>query len=65
MMHTDELRDLYRALNIVKMMEFRRLRWAGHIDRAGETLNSYILLMAIALENGHFDERGNGKIALR
>ena len=33
--HNEELNDLYCLPNIVRVMESRRMRWAGHVARMG------------------------------
>jgi hypothetical protein len=35
-LHTDELHSLCSSPNIVRMIESRRLRWAGHVTRMGD-----------------------------
>ena len=35
-LHNEELHSLYRSLNIVRVNESRRLRWAGHVARMEE-----------------------------
>ena len=30
---SDELHTLYRSSNTVKVINYRMLRWAGHVDR--------------------------------
>jgi hypothetical protein len=30
-LHKEELRDLYSLLNIVRVVKWRRMRWAGHV----------------------------------
>jgi len=30
-LHSEELNDLYSLLNIVRVVESRRMRWAGHV----------------------------------
>ena len=32
-LHNEELNDLYCSPNIVLVMKFRRIRWAGHVAR--------------------------------
>ena len=32
-LHIEELHSLYRSPNIVMVIKFRRLRWAGHVAR--------------------------------
>ena len=31
-LHNEELHSLYRSPNIVMVIRFRRLRWAGHVE---------------------------------
>jgi len=35
-LHNEELNDLYSLLNIVRVIKWRRMRWAGHVARMGE-----------------------------
>ena len=35
-MHNEELNDLYPSPNIVLVIKWRRMRWAGHVARMGE-----------------------------
>ena len=35
-LHNEELNDLYCSLNIVRVIKWRRMRWAGHVARMGE-----------------------------
>jgi hypothetical protein len=35
-LHNKELYALYSSLNIIRVIESRRLRWAGHVARMGE-----------------------------
>jgi hypothetical protein len=44
-LHNEELHNLYSSPNIIKMMKSRRMRWAGHIARMGETRNAYRILV--------------------
>ena len=34
--HNQELNDLYCSPNIVRVIKWRRMRWAGHVARMGE-----------------------------
>jgi len=34
-LHNEELNDLYRSPNIVRVIKSRRMRWAGHVARMG------------------------------
>jgi hypothetical protein len=40
-----ELRDLYSSPSIIRIINSRRIRWAGHIGRMGEKRNAYRLLV--------------------
>jgi hypothetical protein len=44
-LHNEELHNLYSWPNIIRMIESRRLRWAGHVARMGETRNAYRILV--------------------
>jgi hypothetical protein len=35
-LHDEELHNLYGSLNIIRVIEPRRIRWAGHVARVGE-----------------------------
>jgi len=35
-LHNDELSDLYRSPNIVRVIKLRRMRWAEHVAPMGE-----------------------------
>ena len=34
-LHNEELNDLYCSPNIVRVIKWRRMRWAGHVERMG------------------------------
>jgi hypothetical protein len=44
-LHNKELHNLYSSSNIIRMMKSRRMRWAGHVARMGETRNAYRILV--------------------
>jgi hypothetical protein len=44
-LHNEELRDLFSAPSIIRMIKSRRMRWAGHVARMGEKKNAYRLLV--------------------
>jgi hypothetical protein len=44
-MHYDELHNLYSSPNIIRMINSRRMRWAGHVARMGEKRNIYRILV--------------------
>jgi hypothetical protein len=35
-LHNEELRDLYSSSSIIRIIESRRMRWAGRVARMGE-----------------------------
>jgi hypothetical protein len=44
-LHNDELHDLYFSPNIVRVIQSRRMRWAGHVARMGEGRGVYRVLV--------------------
>jgi hypothetical protein len=36
---------LYSLPNIIRIIKSRRMRWAGHVARMGETRNAYRILL--------------------
>ena len=40
----EELHSLYRSPNIVRLIKFRRLRWAGHEARMEEGRSAFKIL---------------------
>jgi hypothetical protein len=34
-LHNEELNDLYSSPNIIRVIKWRRMRWAGHVARVG------------------------------
>jgi hypothetical protein len=44
-LHNKELNDLYSSPTIIRVMESRRMRWAGHIARMGEGRGAYRILV--------------------
>jgi hypothetical protein len=43
-LHNEELHKLYNSPNIIRMIKSKRMRWAGHVTRMGETRNAYRIL---------------------
>jgi hypothetical protein len=43
-LHNEELRDLYSLTSIIRIIESRRMRLAGHVARMGDKRNAYRLL---------------------
>jgi hypothetical protein len=44
-LHNDELHNLYFSPNIVRVIQARRMRWAGHVARMGEGRGVYRVLV--------------------
>jgi hypothetical protein len=44
-LHNGELHDLYSSPSIVRMMNSRRMRWAGHVAWMGEERGVYRVLV--------------------
>ena len=44
-LHNEELNDLYCSPNIVRVIKWRRMRWAGHVARMGEDEGVYRVLV--------------------
>ena len=44
-LHNEELNDLYSSPNIVWVIKWRRMRWAGHVARMGEESWMYRVLV--------------------
>ena len=44
-LRNEELNDLYCSPNIVRVIESRRMRWAGHVARIGEERGVYRVLV--------------------
>jgi hypothetical protein len=44
-LHNEELNDLYSSPNIVRVIKWRRMRWAGYITRMGERRDVYRVLV--------------------
>ena len=44
-LHNEELNDLYRSPNIVRVIKLRGMRWAGNVARMGERRSLYRVLV--------------------
>jgi hypothetical protein len=44
-LHNEELHNLYSSPNINRMIKSRRVRWAGHVARMGDTRNAYRIMV--------------------
>ena len=48
-LHNDEIHSLFRSPNEVRVIKFRRLRWAGHIVRMEESISAFEMLTGTPL----------------
>jgi len=55
-LHNEELNDLYYSPNIVRVINSRRMRWAGHVARMGERRGAYRFRWGILRERDHFGD---------
>ncbi|KAJ4445059.1 hypothetical protein ANN_06858 [Periplaneta americana] len=46
-LHNTELHALYSSPDIIRNIKSRRLRWAGHVARMGESRNAYTVLVGL------------------
>jgi len=44
-LHNEELNDLYSSPNIVRVIKWRKIRWAGHVAHIGEERGVYRVLV--------------------
>jgi hypothetical protein len=44
-LHHEELHNLYSSPSIIRIINSRRMRWAGHVARMGENRNAYRILV--------------------
>jgi hypothetical protein len=44
-LHNEELNDVYSSPNIVRMIKWRRMRWARHVARMEERRGVYRVLV--------------------
>jgi hypothetical protein len=44
-LHNEELHNLYFSPSIIRIIESRRITWAGHIARMGAQRNAYRILV--------------------
>jgi hypothetical protein len=50
-LHNVELHNLYSSPSIIRMINSRRMRWAGHVARMGEKRNTDRMLVENARRN--------------
>jgi hypothetical protein len=44
-LHNEELRNFYSSPRIIRIIESRRMRWAGHVARMGEKRTAYRIVV--------------------
>jgi len=44
-LHNEERNDLYSSPKIFRVINSRRMRWAGHVARMGERRDVYMILL--------------------
>jgi hypothetical protein len=65
-LHKKELYALYFSPNIIRVINSRRLRWAGHVARMGEGEGHIGLLWRNLSEGDHLEDPGiDGRIILK
>jgi len=57
-LHNEELNDLYSSPNIVRVLNSRRMRWAGHVARMGEEREVYRILVGKPGGRNHWGDLG-------
>ncbi|KAJ4431331.1 hypothetical protein ANN_19928 [Periplaneta americana] len=63
--HNAELHALYSSPDIIRNIQSRRLRWAGHVARMGESRNAYRVLVESRREKDLWEEREDVIIRVR
>ena len=56
----EELNDLYCSHNIVWLIKLRRMRWAGHVARIGDTKDAYSVWRGNLRERDQLEDLGIG-----
>jgi hypothetical protein len=65
-LHNKELYALYSSPNIIRVIRLRRLRWAGHVARMGESRGAYRALVGKPEGGNHLEDPGvDGRIILK
>jgi hypothetical protein len=44
-LHSEELHNMYASPNTIRVIKFRRMRWAGHVAHMEETRNVYKIMV--------------------
>jgi hypothetical protein len=65
-LHNEELHAVYSSPNIIRVIKSRRLGWAGHIARMGESRDAYKVLVGTPEGRNHLEDPGvEGRIILK
>ena len=65
-LHNEKLNVLYCSPNIVRVIKWRRMRWAGHVACMGDRRSIYRILVGKPEERDHLgDPDVDGRIILR
>ena len=57
-LHNKGLYDLYCSPNIFGVIKYRRMRWAGHMERMGYWRGTYRVLLVHLRERYHLEDLG-------
>jgi len=57
-LHNKELNDMYSSPNIVRVINSRRMRWAGHVVRMGEERGRIVSWWGNRREGDHWRDLG-------
>jgi hypothetical protein len=62
-LHSEELYSYYSSPNIIRVIKWRRMRWAGHVARTWETRDVRRVLVGKSEGRDHLEDPGvDGKI---
>jgi hypothetical protein len=66
-LHNEELNNLHSSSNIVRVIKSRKMTWAGHVARRGDSRGVYRVLVGKPEgERFHLEDQGvDGRIILR
>ena len=65
-LHKEKLNDLYSSPSIFRVIKSRRMRWAGHVARMGDSRVVYRVLVGKPERKNHLrDPFVDGRILLR
>jgi hypothetical protein len=65
-LHNEQLNDLYSSLDIIRVINSRRMRWVGHVDRVGRGEVHTGFWWRNLREGDHLEDPGiDGRVMLR